>query len=164
VSARDLKIGDHSYQIAQFSARDGSWIVNQLLTRGLFYALEPQEKELDEKELAGMFAITLRSFSEAESEALRLKCMGACRRYNDLGVPMPLLMANDPNKWAVAPPPDLVEQTVLQLAVLSTNLHCFFAKGALGKLLLVLGGSQQAPGSTATSSAPSQPASGGTAT
>jgi hypothetical protein len=158
-ATRDVQIGEYRYQITRFNARDGSWLVGQFLTRGLALALEPQEpgKQLTEQELAGMLAVSLRSFSEEDYEKVRVKALSVVRRYENktgqVEVPMPLLMANNLSRWAVTPPPDIVDSTVILLASLSFNLHCFFAPGALEKLLLVFpGGSQSAPGSTGTSS------------
>jgi hypothetical protein len=167
-TTRDIQIGEYRYQIGRFSARDGSWIVSQFLTRGLFMAFEtPEEgKQLDEKELAGLLAVSLRSFNEEEFNLVRLKCFAVIRRYeNKTGteVAMPILMA-DGIRYAVVPPPDLVDTTVLLTAALSFNLHCFFAPGALEKLRAVFPSPQPTPGSTSTSPAQSQPVSGSTAT
>jgi hypothetical protein len=156
-TSKDVKIGEFTYQLGRFNARDGSWLVGQFLTRGLLYALEPQEngKQMDEKELAGMLAITLRTFNEADYEKVRMKALGVCRRYEDRGVgsnaPIPIFMA-DGVRYAVSPEPDLVDLTMLMLSSLSFNLHCFFAPGSLEKLLTVFPGSQSTPGLTAISS------------
>lgn len=150
---RDVKIGEHTYQIGRFSARDGSWMVNQFLTRGLFYALEPQEdgKELGEKELGGLLAVAMRGFSEEDFEKIRVKCLRTCLRYDTpAAVPIPLLMAD--GRWAVASPPDLVETLALLVNVLTFNLHCFFAPGALAVLQTAFPSSPSKAGQMDTSS------------
>ena len=151
-ATKDITIGDRTYQLVRLGAREGSWIVGQFLTKGLLIPLDQGDaKPLDEKELGVVFAITLRDLPENIFNSVMQKCLATVRRYETVaGVPMPVLMSD--GRWAIKPEPDLVELTALIVASLVFNLHCFFAPGALQKLLTVFPGSQQAPGSTATSS------------
>jgi hypothetical protein len=159
-ATKEIRIGESDYQLSRFSARDGSWIVGQFLTKGLLLPLD--NVQLEEKELGSVFAITLREFSEATFESVQAKCLKTVRRVEN-GQPIPVLMAD--GRWAVRPEPDLVELTALLVASLVFNLHCFFAPGALKKLQAVFpSGSPSSPGSTDTSSDQSAPGTGTTVT
>lgn len=166
-TTQDVTLGGNRYQLTRFSARDGSWIVGQFLTRNLLLSLEDPEKEISEKDLGLGLAAVFQSFPEATYNTIQGKCLAAVRRYEDAGgqpVARPVLMAD--GRWALAGEPNAVELLAITVATLVFNLHCFFAPGALEMLQTVfpdLSGSPSAPGSTATSSAPSPQATGTTA-
>jgi hypothetical protein len=155
---RDITIGSSTYRIGQFSARDGSWIVSQFITRMLL--LDPA-KASDEKNLAFILSTTLSELPEDKYNQVREKCLAVCSEPDSLGAAIPLLMRDGSSRWASKNPPDLVAQNALLIGALVFNLSPFFDPGALETLRQIYPDlSQYLPGSTDSSSAPSQPDTG----
>jgi hypothetical protein len=158
---KEVKIGSVVYRISQFSARDGSWVVGQFITRMLL--LDP-EKASDEKNLAFILTTLLPSLSEETFNSIRDKCFAVCSQKDDIGGYTPLLMRDGSNRWAVKEPPDLLATNVLLTSALAFNLSPFFAPGALETLRQIYPDlSQLSVTLTDISSAPSQQVTGATA-
>src|ERR1700734_7716 len=124
-ATRDVTIGNYKYQLLKFSARDGSWLVGQFLTKNLLANLQSPDQEITEKDLGLGLAATFQGFPEDIFNRIQAKCLASIRRYEEVGstsVARPILM-ND-GRWAVKDEPDPVELLVLSVAVLTFNLHC----------------------------------------
>jgi hypothetical protein len=156
---KELSVGASNYRIGLFSARDGSWIVGQFITRMLL--LDP-EKASDEKNLAFILSTMITDLPEAVFNSIRDKCFAVCSKQDPLGAYAPLLMRDGSGRWAEKEP-DLLTVNVLLTSALAFNLSPFFAPGALETLRQTYPDlSQLSAALTATSSAQSPQASGAT--
>jgi hypothetical protein len=137
-ATRDVTIGNYKYQLTRFSARDGSWLTGQFLTKNLLAHLQSPDQEITEKDLGLGLAATFQGFSEDIFNRIQSKCLATIRRYEEAGnttVAKPIVMTD--GRWAVKDEPDPVELLALSVASLSFNLYCFFGPGALETLRTV---------------------------
>ena len=85
---KDVEVGGKKYQIGKFRARDGSWVLAQVLTKMLPVALESALKD------AGAALASNRAvLSEDEFFNLQGHALAVVRAYNEHGVPLPVLRA-----------------------------------------------------------------------
>ncbi len=158
-TTKDIELADQKYQLTRFSARDGSWIVSQLLTRGL---LMIDSQKADEKALGLFFAYALSQLPEDTYRKIQELCLQAARHFSG-DVAMPLLMQD--GRWADGSEPDLPTVTALIVSEMVFNLQPFFDPAAAKTMALVFPDlTQFAARSTATSSLQSSQGTGGTAT
>jgi hypothetical protein len=127
---KDVEIGGLRYQIGRFRARDGSWVLAQVLTKMMPTMLEAALRKKSSATLpAGRVQIAEDEFANIQAIALSV-----CRRYNDAGVPMPVFVR--PDTFAA---PDLEYDVVavmrLTIEALVFNLSPFFADGGLSQIL-----------------------------
>ncbi len=148
---KDFQLGENTYQFSRFSARTGSWIVFQFLTRNLLLpALSNNAEEISEKDLATGLGAALREFPEDLFNSVQSKTFDVIKRYDANRVPMPLFHKDTgADLFGLSP----VETTVLMVAALAFNLHCFFESGAAKLLLTTFPdlSNPVAPGPTLTS-------------
>ena len=123
---KDVDIAGVTYQIGRFTARNGSWILAQVLTKILPSAMEGG---LGTAALSsGLAAISEDDFASMQSHSLAV-----CRRYEN-GVPMPIFIR--PNTWAVKELEfDLVAVMALTVHAMTFNLNSFFEGDGLSQIL-----------------------------
>jgi hypothetical protein len=172
-ATKEVTFGDTSYQIGRLSARDGSWIVGQLMSRGLlnaaFNRIEEKSSEPLEKLLGLALTYAFPDMPEEVFQGVQNRCFAVCRQYRQNGdatVAEPLLRQDGSNRWNGRDEPDPLVSMALLMSALTFNLESFFAPGARKTLLQIFPdlSLMVAPAeSTASSSAPSPPGSGGSA-
>ncbi len=133
-TSTDVVIGGTTYQVGRFKARDGSWILAQVLTKML-----PAVIEQALAKGAGTALASNRSMlSEDEFANIQSHALAVCRRVEN-GVPMPVFVA--PNTWAVKELEyDLLTVMALTVHALVFNITPFFAGDGLSQLLGLLPG------------------------
>ncbi|HEX4209511.1 MAG TPA: hypothetical protein VHY56_03895 [Candidatus Binataceae bacterium] len=132
---KDVQINGASYQIGRFTARDGSWILMQILTKMLPSAVANQLNGM------GGLASGRSAMSEEEFASLQGHALAVCRRYEN-GVPMPVFLR--PNTWAIKELEyDVVTVLGLTVNALAFNLSPFFKEGGLTQILASLQDSSQ---------------------
>lgn len=130
----DVEINGTKYQVGRFKARDGSWVVAQVLTKMLPAFLE----QAFAKETGANLASNRAMLSEEEFVNLQGHALAVCRRYEN-GVPMPVFVL--PNTWATKDLEyDLTTVMALTIHALVFNIAPFFAEGGLSQLLALLPG------------------------
>jgi hypothetical protein len=156
----DVNISGVRYQVGRFTARDGSWILAQLLTKMLPSIIE---SALNDAGIPTNLATNRSALSEEEFASIQGHCLAVCRRY-DNGVPMPIFVR--PSTWAIKEL-EYNLPTVIGLTVqaLKFNIAGFFQGGGLTQLMSLLPPKDQedqedqpssaSPTSIPTSSAPS---------
>lgn len=129
---KTVTIGGAEYQIGQFKARVGSWILAQVLTKVLPAVIENAfAKEAGAKLASQRPAISADEFADIQGHALAV-----CRRVEN-GVPMPVFV--HPDTFAIKELEyDLVTVTALTVHALLANLTPFFADGGLKELMMCL--------------------------
>jgi hypothetical protein len=132
-TSKDVVINDVTYQVGQFKARDGSFVLAQLLTK-----LLPSFLEAAFKKQAGVALPEARTsmLTEEEFAGIQGHALAVCRRVEN-GVPMPIFFL--PNTWAVKEIEyDLVTVMALTLQALVFNIVPFFQGDGLAQILAVL--------------------------
>ena len=131
----DIEISGTRYQIGRMTARTGSWIVTQIVTKMLPFGIEGQLG-------AGGLPASRAEMTEADFQNIQDHCLAVCRRYETTGAtetPMPITVR--PGVFAIK---DLEYglPTVLALTVqaLVYNLSPFFLEGALQPILQAVTG------------------------
>lgn len=128
-TTQTVTVNGQDYQIGRFTARNGSWILAQLLTKMLpanvENALAPTTK--------GKLPSHRTLLSEDEFANLQGHCLAVCRRLEN-GVPMPIFLL--PDTWAVKELEyDLVTVMKLTIHALTFNLQPFFQGDGLSQIL-----------------------------
>ena len=128
MKTKDIEIAGNRYQIGQFKARDGSFILMQLLTKMLPSFVE----SAFQKEGAALGA-SRPALSEDEFAAVQGHALAVCRRYES-NVPMPVFVR--PDTFAIKEL-EYDTTTVMALTVnaLLFNLSPFFQDGGLTQIL-----------------------------
>ena len=123
---QDVTIAGKTYQVGRFKARDGSWILSQLLTKILPAAIESGFKSAALSDKRSII-------SEEEFANIQAHALAVCRLYEN-GIPIPVFVR--PNTFAVK---ELEYDTVtvmgLTLNALLFNLQPFFSEGGLSLIL-----------------------------
>src|SRR5579862_5528303 len=116
-ATKEVTLGETVYQIGRMTARDGSWILAELLTKMLPAFVESQFSGLP----GGRPQISEEEFQNIQGHAL------AVVRRIEKGIPMPIFVR--PNTWAVKELEyDLVAVMTLTVHALAFNLSPFFAE------------------------------------
>jgi hypothetical protein len=124
----DVEIAGVKYQIGRFKARDGSWILAQILTKMLPTMIEGALAKSGAK-----LAADCSNLSEEEFSSIQGHALAVCWRYEN-GAPMPVFVL--PNTWAVKELEyDLVTVMMLTIHALVFNLSSFFEGDGLNKIL-----------------------------
>jgi hypothetical protein len=128
-TSKDVVINDVTYQVGQFKARDGSFILAQLLTKMLPAIIEGAFKKQSGTVLpAGRSALSEDEFAGIQGHALAV-----CRRVEN-GVPMPIFFM--PNVWAIKEIEyDLITVMALTIQALVFNIVPFFQGDGLAQIL-----------------------------
>jgi len=127
-ATKDIELGTDKYQLTRFSARDGSWIVSQMITSMLLVDTDKTKPKTDQ-DYGLFFALSLHELPETTYRRIQELCFGCCRKYAG-DAAHPILMADGTGRWTNGEP-DLVTATALVTAVLVFNLVPFFEPGAL---------------------------------
>ena len=135
---KDIKIGEQEFQISRMTARNGSWVAMQLLTKLLPSAVAGAvEQELPMPHSSGKTEM-----SEDEFVNLQSHCLRVCSRYETVAgnrTAVPILMAD--GRWAATELEyDIVRVLTLTVHALVFNMSPFFEEGALKPLLESLPG------------------------
>jgi hypothetical protein len=131
-SSKDVVVNGVTYNVGQFKARDGSFILAQLLTKMLPSMLETAFK----KEAPGALPAGRSALSEDEFAAIQGHALAVCRRVEN-GVPMPIFFL--PNTWAVKEIEyDLVTVMALTIQALVFNIVPFFQGDGMAQILASL--------------------------
>jgi hypothetical protein len=129
---KDVEIAGQRYQIGKFKARDGSWILAQVLTKMLPAVIEGALS----KQAGASLASNRSALSEDEFASLQGHALAVCRRYEN-GVPMPVFVR--PETFAVKELEyDLVGVMSLTIQALLFNLTDFFEGDGLSQILAML--------------------------
>lgn len=129
---KDVTINEQKFQIGRLSARDGSWILLQVMTKMMPPAIASRLN------FGLLDTSTKRSeMSAAEFHEIQDLCIAACRRYEKVGTvetPMPIMAR--PGVFAIAElENDIVTILALTVHVLLFNISCFFDGKALSQVL-----------------------------
>lgn len=125
-ATKQVTISGAEYQIGRFTAREGSWVLAQLLTKMLPSFIERGI------EATGL-AANRPQITESEFESLQAMALSVCRRM-EKGAPMPIFLR--PNTWAIKELEyDLPTVAALTVHAMAFNLTSFFDGGGLGQLL-----------------------------
>ena len=121
----DAEINGTTYQIGRMTARDGSWVLMQVLTKILPVVLP--------NAFSSMLPEGRVSIGEDDFAAVQSICLSVCRYYHN-GAPMPIFAR--PNKW-LAPEYEYDLTVVMGLTVKAIifSLSDFFSGGGLNGLL-----------------------------
>ena len=126
---KDVTVDGDSYQIGRFKARDGSWILAQILTKMMPAILESALA----KEAGAQLPPRTTSLTEEEFTSIQGHALAVCRRYEN-GVPMPVFLL--PNTFVVKEMEyDLVKVMKLTVHALVFNLTSFFEGDGLNQIL-----------------------------
>ncbi len=132
---KDIEIAGIRYQIGRFKARDGSWILAQVLTKMLPAVIERALV----KEAGAQLASSRAMLGEEEFASIQGHALAVCRRYENGNVPMPIFLL--PNTFAVKEIEyDLIVVMKLTIEALLFNLTPFFEGGGLSLILDLLPG------------------------
>lgn len=125
----DVEIGGTKFQIGQFKARDGSWILAQILTKMLPAIVEKAfVKEAGAKLASNRAVLTEEEFSSIQGHALNV-----CRRYEN-NIPMPVML--NPTTFAIKEIEyDLTTVIALTIQALVFNIKPFFEEGGLSQVM-----------------------------
>jgi hypothetical protein len=127
-----VAVNGQDYQIGRFTARQGSWILAQLLTKMLPSMIETALAQSARGQLSSNRA----QLSEDEFANLQALCLSVCRRLEN-GVPMPIFVL--PSTWAVKELEyDLVTVVALTIHALKHNITPFFQGDGLSQLTALL--------------------------
>jgi hypothetical protein len=139
---KDVTIAGKRYQIGRFTARTGSWILAQVLTKMLPSVIE---KALA-KHAGAKLAAGRAELSEDEFESIQAHALAVCRRYEgENQLPMPIFLR--PDRWAAKDLEfNLVTVMSLTIQALVFNLESFFDEDGLNQIL------DQIPGLASASS------------
>jgi len=128
----DVEVRGVRYQIGRFKARDGSFILAQLLTKMLPSAIEGQFQG------AGL-AKGRSPISEEEFSSIQGHALAVCRRYENGNVPMPIFVR--PDTWAVKELEyDVIAVMALTVQALVFNISPFFEGNGLNQILASIPG------------------------
>ena len=123
---KDVEIGESRYQVGRFKARDGSWVLAQILTKMLPAAIE---SSLQGSGLAANRA----QISEEEFASIQAIALSVCRRYEN-NIPMPVFPR--PDTWAIKDLEyDLVTVMRLTIEALVFNITPFFKGNGLAQMM-----------------------------
>lgn len=130
---KDIPLGDRKYRIGRMSARNGSWVAAQLMTK----MLPGIAAKMMEAMLATPLPAGRSELSEAEFHNIQDHCLAVCSRLEmngDQAFYMPLV--SEQGTWAIKELEDDAF-TVLSLTVhaLIFNILPFFEGGGLSVLL-----------------------------
>jgi hypothetical protein len=127
--SKDVTVGTVSYQIGKFKARDGSWILAQILTKMLPAVIESALT----KETGAQLSPDRVQLTEDEFASIQGHALAVCRRY-EKGAPMPIFIR--PDTFAVKELEyDIVTVTALTIHALVFNLTPFFEGDGLSQIL-----------------------------
>jgi hypothetical protein len=129
-ASKDVVISGVTYQVGQFKARDGSFVLAQLLTK-----LLPSFLEAAFKKQAGVSLPSGRTsmLTEDEFASIQGHALAVCRRVEN-SVPMPIFFL--PNTWAIREIEyDLVTVMALTVQALVFNIVPFFQGDGLEAIL-----------------------------
>jgi hypothetical protein len=127
-----VAVNGQDYQIGRFTARQGSWILTQVLTKMLPSMIDTALA----KEAGGQLSTSRAQLSEQEFDQLQGLCLSVCRRLEN-GVPMPIFVL--PNTFAIKELEyDLVTVVALTIHALKHNITPFFQDGGLSQLTALL--------------------------
>jgi hypothetical protein len=134
---KDITIKDVRYQMGEFTARDGSWVVGQFLARGLIAGLGSldESKEPIERSIALMLSLGFTQLDENVYNSIQNKCLSVIKRYEG-DTAVPLLMANGAG-WTSGKEPDAITLSTLVMATMAFNFVPFFDPGVLETLRTV---------------------------
>ena len=125
-ATKDVEIAGTKYQVGQFKARDGSWILAQILTKMLPAVIESAFKTAN-------LATGRAAISEEEFASIQGHALAVCRRMEN-GVPMPIFFL--PNTWAIKDLEyDLITVMALTVQALVFNISPFFEGDGLTQIL-----------------------------
>ena len=142
----DVTIDNHRYQIGQFKATDGSWVLTQILTKLMPAVIE---KALAQKAGAPLPG-NRTSLSEDEFATLQAHALAVVRRY-EKDLPVPIFVR--PNRWTATAKDleyDLSVVMALTANAIVHNVLPFFSGGGLLRLLDSIPGFKAAPSSPDT--------------
>jgi hypothetical protein len=132
---QDVEIAGTRYQVGRFKARDGSWILAQVLTKMLPAVIERALV----KEAGAKLASNRSLLSEEEFASIQGHALAVCRRYEN-GVPMPVFVLPN-NTFAIKELEyDLIAVMTLTVKALLFNLTPFFEGDGLSQILSALPG------------------------
>jgi hypothetical protein len=148
---KDVDISGVRYQIGKMTARDGSWIAMQILTKVL-------PAGLDEKVTGGSSLPAKRSeMSEQEFHNIQDHCLAVCARYKLVGnVEAALPVFDRPGKLNPDLEHDVLTVMALTAHALAFNIAPFFAEDALKPVLASFQGLNLFSASNSTSSSSAQ--------
>ncbi len=127
-----VTINGADYQIGQFKACDGSWILAQVLTKMLPAVIEGAMQ----KAAGGQLAANRTMISEEEFRNIQGHALAVCRRMEN-GIPMPVFVL--PGTFAVKELEyDLLTVMALTVHALKFNLVPFLHGGGLALILNML--------------------------
>lgn len=133
-ATKDVEIGGAKYQIGRFRARDGSWILMQILTKMLPSTVEGAFV----RESGASLSPGRAHLSEEEFASIQGHALAVCRRYEN-GAPMPILIR--PDTWAVKELEyDVIAVMSLTVHALVFNLAPFFEGDGLSQIMGALPG------------------------
>lgn len=148
---KDIDISGVRYQVCKMTARDGSWIAMQILTKVL-------PAGLDEKVTGGSSLPAKRSdMSEQEFHSIQDHCLAVCRVYKLVGsmdVPHPVF--DRPGQLRPELEHDVLTVMALTAHALAFNIAPFFAEDALKPVLASFQGLNLFSASSSTSSSSGQ--------
>ena len=131
----DIEIRGTRYQIGRLTARTGSWIVTQIVTKMLPFGIEGQLG-------TGGLPASRAEMTEADFQNIQDHCLAVCRRYEMTGsteTPMPITVR--PGVFAVRELEyDLPTVLALTVQALVFNLSPFFSGDALQPILQAVTG------------------------
>jgi hypothetical protein len=128
-TSKDVEIAGKKYQVGQFKARDGSFILAQMLTKMLPAVIEAGFK----KEAGATLPASRSALSEDEFASIQGHALAVCSRVEN-GVPMPIFFR--PDVWAVKELEyDLITVMALTIHALVFNIAPFFEGDGLSQIL-----------------------------
>jgi len=134
---KDVEIAGVKYQIGRFTARNGSWILAQVLTKMMPSIVEKAFAKQGAKLAKGRADL-----SEEEFASIQSHCLGVIRRYTKAGLPMPVFVI--PDRWVAKEMEyDLTAVLLLTVHALVFNLGSFFVEGGLALLMSAIPGLEE---------------------
>jgi len=131
---KDAEIGGSKYQIGRMTARNGSWITMQILSKILPQAISGQMSQI---EGLGALPANRSEMSEAEFQNIQEHCLAVCRRYETIGTaetPLPIMAR--PGVFAMPELEyDLITIFALTAQTLIYNIAPFFEGDGLMSVL-----------------------------